>query len=123
MPEGRADVNALGFARAFDTPAFRAEVAAQLSGRLGAAERVAFPAVLGIASPHAVWSELSHRLGRVVFEVPTLPPSVPGMRVYATLRDALRRAGGRRSSTRRRRRRARGARVTRGARPGRAASR
>ena len=51
VPEGRADVNALGFARAFDTPAFRAEVAAQLSGRLGAAERVAFPAVLGIASP------------------------------------------------------------------------
>ena len=32
--------------------------------------------------------------GACVFEVPTLPPSVPGMRVYATLRDALRRAGG-----------------------------
>ena len=26
VPEGRADVNALGFARAFDDPAFRAEV-------------------------------------------------------------------------------------------------
>jgi glycerol-3-phosphate dehydrogenase subunit B len=30
-----------------------------------------------------------------VFEVPTLPPSVPGMRVFAILREALRRAGGR----------------------------
>jgi glycerol-3-phosphate dehydrogenase subunit B len=29
-----------------------------------------------------------------VFEVPTLPPSVPGMRVFAILREALRRAGG-----------------------------
>ena len=94
-PEGRVDVNALGFARGFDDPSFRAEVSAQVVGRLGAEERVAFPAVLGIADPHRVWSQLEHRLGRPVFEVPTLPPSVPGMRLFAILRDALRRAGGR----------------------------
>ena len=94
-PEGRADVNSLGFARAFDDPAFRAEVTAQLIGRLSAEERVAFPAVLGIADPHGAWSELERRLGRPVFEVPTLPPSVPGMRLFAILREALRRAGGR----------------------------
>jgi glycerol-3-phosphate dehydrogenase subunit B len=94
-PEGRVDVNALGFARGFDDPAFRAEVSAQVVGRLGAEERVAFPAVLGIADPHRVWSELEHRLGRPVFEVPTLPPSVPGMRLFATLRDAVKGAGGR----------------------------
>jgi glycerol-3-phosphate dehydrogenase subunit B len=95
VPEGRVDVNSLGFARAFDDPRFRAEVAAQLIGRLGAEERVAFPAVLGIADPGAAWTELRNRLGRPVFEVPTLPPSVPGMRVFAVLREALRRAGGR----------------------------
>jgi glycerol-3-phosphate dehydrogenase subunit B len=95
VPEGRADANALGFARAFDDPAFRAEVAAQIVARLGADERVAFPAVLGIADPHGVWAELEHRLGRKVFEIPTLPPSVPGMRVHKILREALRRAGGR----------------------------
>jgi glycerol-3-phosphate dehydrogenase subunit B len=94
-PEGRADVNSLGFARAFDDAGFRAEVTSQLAGRLAVAERVAFPAVLGINDPHGVWSELEHRLGRVVFEVPTLPPSVPGMRIFATLRERLRRAGGR----------------------------
>jgi glycerol-3-phosphate dehydrogenase subunit B len=95
VPEGRADVNALGFARAFDDPAFRGQVVAQVAARgLGAQERVAFPAVLGIADPHAAWSALEHGLGRRVFEIPTLPPSVPGMRVFATLRDALRRAGG-----------------------------
>jgi glycerol-3-phosphate dehydrogenase subunit B len=92
-PEGRADVNSLGFARAFDDPAFRAEVAAQLVARLGAGERVAFPAVLGIADARAAWGELRDRLGRPVFEVPTLPPSVPGMRVFAILRERLRRAG------------------------------
>ena len=94
-PEDRADSNALGFARAFDQPAFRGEVVAQVGARLRAGERVAFPAVLGIADPHGAWSALERALGRPVFEIPTLPPSVPGMRVFAVLREALRRAGGR----------------------------
>jgi len=38
--------------------------------------------------------EEAHRLGRRVFEIPTLPPSVPGMRLYEILRSALRAAGG-----------------------------
>jgi glycerol-3-phosphate dehydrogenase subunit B len=95
VPEGRVDVNSLGYARAFDDPSFRAEVTAQLLGRLHGEERVAFPAVLGIADPHGAWSDLERRLARPVFEVPTLPPSVPGMRLFAILREALRRAGGR----------------------------
>jgi glycerol-3-phosphate dehydrogenase subunit B len=94
-PDGRPDANALGYARALDDPGFRARLVGRLAGRLGADERVALPAVLGSADPHAVWSDLERRLGRPVFEVPTLPPSVPGMRVFTTLRDALRRAGGR----------------------------
>jgi glycerol-3-phosphate dehydrogenase subunit B len=94
-PSGsRVDATPLAFARAFDDPGFRAEVAAQLVNRPTAAERLGFPAVLGIADPHAAWADLEHRCGRPVFEVPTLPPSVPGMRVFATLRDAVRRAGG-----------------------------
>jgi glycerol-3-phosphate dehydrogenase subunit B len=95
VPDGRADVNSLGYARAFDDPSFRAEVGAQLVGRLRGDERVAFPAVLGIADPHGAWAELEQRLAHPVFEVPTLPPSVPGMRLFAILHEALRRAGGR----------------------------
>jgi glycerol-3-phosphate dehydrogenase subunit B len=94
-PEGRVDANSLGFARAFEDAAFRGDVVGALSARLGAGERVAFPAVLGLHRAHEVWSELQERLGRPVFEVPTLPPSVPGMRVAAILRERLRRAGGR----------------------------
>lgn len=93
--EGRVDSNALAFARAFDQPRFREEVAAALDGRIGDADRVGFPAVLGIADPHAAWEDLGRRLDRPVFEVPTLPPSVPGMRVYRALKAALARAGGR----------------------------
>jgi glycerol-3-phosphate dehydrogenase subunit B len=92
-PEGRADINALGFARAFDDPRFRGQLTIRLGERLRGQEHVALPAVLGIADPHRAWAELQERLGRPVFEVPTLPPSVPGMRVFATLRERLRRAG------------------------------
>jgi glycerol-3-phosphate dehydrogenase subunit B len=94
VPERRADVNELGYARAFDEPAFREEVVRRLPD-LGDDERVAFPAVLGIAQRDAAWRELVERLGRPVFEIPTLPPSVPGMRVFAVLRERLRQAGGR----------------------------
>ncbi len=93
-PEGRADPNPLAYARAFDSAGFRAEVAAGLIGRLRPGERVALPALLGLAEPHAAWSELEHRLGAPVFEIPVLPPSVAGIRVFTILREALRRAGG-----------------------------
>ncbi|HEX5620739.1 MAG TPA: anaerobic glycerol-3-phosphate dehydrogenase subunit GlpB [Solirubrobacteraceae bacterium] len=91
-PEGRVDANSQAFARAFDDPAFRGEVVGGL-GDLRDGERVAFPAVLGVDG--SAWRELQDRLGRPVFEVPTLPPSVPGMRVASALRERLRRAGGR----------------------------
>jgi len=94
-PEGRADPNALAYARAFDDEGFRAEVVAQLVARVAPDELVAFPAVLGLVSPHEVWAEMEHRFGRAVFEIPTLPPSVPGIRVYTTLAQLLTRAGGR----------------------------
>ncbi len=91
----RADENALGLARRFDDPAWRAGFAARLAIMLGADERVGLPAMLGLADPHGAWSDLEHRLGRRVFEIPTLPPSVPGMRLFEILRAALRRRGGR----------------------------
>ena len=91
----RADQNALGLARRFDDPAWRAAFAAQLVAVLGADERVALPAVLGSKDPDGVRTDLEKRLGRPVFEIPTLPPSVPGMRMFEILRSTLRGAGGR----------------------------
>jgi glycerol-3-phosphate dehydrogenase subunit B len=92
---GRAEANALGLARRLDDPAFRAAFAARLVPLLRSGERVGMPAILGLLDPHAVWSDLERRLARPVFEIATLPPSVPGMRLYNVLVAALRRAGGR----------------------------
>ena len=92
---GRAEANALGLARKLDDPAQRAAFTAGLATRLHGEFRVGLPAIAGLADPHGVWTDLQERLGRPVFEIPTLPPSVPGMRVYDILRAALRAAGGR----------------------------
>ncbi|HEY5430289.1 MAG TPA: anaerobic glycerol-3-phosphate dehydrogenase subunit GlpB [Solirubrobacteraceae bacterium] len=91
----RADMSALGLARYFDDPKWRARFCAELSLALRAEEHIGLPAMLGLRDPHAVLTDLEHRLGRRVFEIPTLPPSVPGMRLYEILRAALRAAGGR----------------------------
>ncbi len=91
----RADQNTLGLARKFDDPGWRAAFGARLALKLQTHERVGLPAMLGLRDPHGAWSDLEHRLGRPAFEIPTLPPSVPGMRLYEILRSTLRGAGGR----------------------------
>ena len=90
-----ADLPALDFARAFDKPAFRAALAADLRPRLQPGERVGFPAVLGLADSVAAWQDLQKLLGAPVFEIPTLPPSIPGMRLYEKFKGALAAAGAR----------------------------
>jgi glycerol-3-phosphate dehydrogenase subunit B len=87
------DVSATGFARRFEQADFRESVLAELSRHLVPGEIVGFPAVLGIGGAREVWQELETRLGHQVFEVPTLPPSVPGLRLYQTMTTALRRQG------------------------------
>jgi glycerol-3-phosphate dehydrogenase subunit B len=91
----RADMSTLGLARHFDDEKWRRQFCAELSLTLRSEEAVGLPAMLGVRDPHEVLADVEHRLGRRVFEIPTLPPSVPGMRLYEILRSALRAAGGR----------------------------
>jgi glycerol-3-phosphate dehydrogenase subunit B len=88
-------VTPLGFARRFDDPAWRKQVIAQLQGRVGDSDAIGFPAVLGLRDHETVWRELQDALEARVFEIPTLPPSVPGLRLFQALKDALRLSGGR----------------------------
>jgi glycerol-3-phosphate dehydrogenase subunit B len=89
------DVSAAGFARRFEQAEFRESVLVELGRQLVPGENVGFPAVLGLGHAREVWQELETRLGHPVFEVPTLPPSVPGLRLFETMTTALRREGAR----------------------------
>lgn len=90
-----ADVTGLAFARLFDDFEFRKSVVTQVAAHLDEGESVGFPAVLGVKDAHGVWSEMQDALGCPVFEVPCLPPSVPGIRLYDILSGQFVRAGGR----------------------------
>lgn len=92
---GEGDVSGVGFARRFEQPEFRQAVVRELAPRLAPGEIVGFPAVLGLRRAQEVWRELEAGLRRSVFEVPTLPPSVGGLRVFESLTAALRREGAR----------------------------
>lgn len=89
------DTGTLTVARAFDVPERRQAFASAVRAEVRAGERIALPAVLGLADPAAVWEEIQAVCGAPVFEVPTLPPSVPGIRLSGLLRTRLRTAGGR----------------------------
>jgi glycerol-3-phosphate dehydrogenase subunit B len=89
------DVSSVGFARRFEQPEFRDTVVRELEQRLVPGEIVGFPAVLGLRHAREVWQELETRLRHPVFEVPTLPPSVGGIRLFESMTAALRREGAR----------------------------
>ena len=108
VPEGRADVNALGFARAFDDPAFRGR-GRRRSWPAGSApsERVGVPGrARASRDPHGVWTRArAPARAAACSRSRRCRRRCPGMRVFAILREALRRAGGRVDPQRRRHRR------------------
>jgi glycerol-3-phosphate dehydrogenase subunit B len=94
LPPGRlGDVNGRRLAERFDSDHFSDWLVSSLDGRLDSDDRIGVPAVLGLRRADDVWRELEARLQRRVFEVPTLPPSIPGIRLYDSLTAALRAAG------------------------------
>jgi glycerol-3-phosphate dehydrogenase subunit B len=91
--EGNFDDWSFDFARYVDTDAGRADLLAQVRPRLNGATAVAFPAILGFAPETR--RRIANLLGMPVFELPTLPASVPGQRLFRALRAQLLANGGR----------------------------
>ncbi len=89
---GEADISPLGLARALEQPGELARVTAALRDAIGSPDgaRIGLPAVLGVDRHAEVAAAVSDALGSEVFEVPTAPPSVPGIRLYRALTAELR---------------------------------
>lgn len=90
---GNFDDWALEYANYLDTPEGRRYVVDQLRPRLSGATVVAFPAVLGFA--RATRQAIADGLGVPLLEIPTLPASVPGQRLFRALKAKLLERGGR----------------------------
>jgi len=96
----RHNLNALHLARRFDDPAQRAADIARFAAAVrkaagGRPGRVGVPAVVGLSQHAEAWAELKARLPLEPFEIPLVPPSIPGIRLWHVLREIIRAAGGR----------------------------
>lgn len=96
---GRRNLNALHLARLFDEPGSRLRILEAIARAVerasGGPARIGLPAALGLHDHAAVLDEVERRLPWPAFELPLVPPSLPGMRLVVALRTAFRRAGGR----------------------------
>lgn len=87
------DRNNVHLAQALDDRAQRAKLGGELKRLAKPGERIGLPAILGLDDHSAAFAELQSAAGAPLFEIPTLPPSVPGMRLFKALRARLWRMG------------------------------
>jgi glycerol-3-phosphate dehydrogenase subunit B len=85
----RSDANTVQLAAELDKPEHQQNLGAALKAAVRTGERIGMPAILGLNDHATTLAALSRLAGAPVFEIPTLPPSVPGLRLTAALRRLL----------------------------------
>lgn len=84
---------AIDLARAIDDAEFRRRLADGLGRATRDADVAVVPAVLGLATRHEAWADLERRTGTALAEAALVPPSIPGVRLYAAWLARLRQLG------------------------------
>jgi glycerol-3-phosphate dehydrogenase subunit B len=91
----KMDATPIEVAHAFEQADFRRQVVNAVKSKSKGYNRVGFPAMLGLEQHRDVVADLEKGLGKPVFEISALPPSVPGRRLYEALKRVFLQAGGR----------------------------
>jgi glycerol-3-phosphate dehydrogenase subunit B len=84
----------VSIATQFEEKEFLESFIVWLKGQSIAEDKIAFPAVLGLESADKISQTIAARIGKPVFEIPTIPPSMPGRRLFNALKDYFRKKGG-----------------------------
>ncbi|MCP4996361.1 MAG: anaerobic glycerol-3-phosphate dehydrogenase subunit B [Gammaproteobacteria bacterium] len=87
--EGGSQIFTEVMARALEVPAHREQFAKRIKAVVDDAELVGMPAIMGIHKPDHVHAELERLVGLPLFEIPTIPPSVPGIRLREMFEQAF----------------------------------
>jgi glycerol-3-phosphate dehydrogenase subunit B len=84
----------IDIARSVEDASFRRELAGRLRHAVkDDAARLGLPAVLGLTHDTDVHAQFEKETGHPVFEIPTLPPSVLGLRLFDRLRRHIQESG------------------------------
>lgn len=89
----RRDVTTLQLAKQVEKAPQLNQLARSLARLVEPGERIGLPAILGFEGHPAALAHLQEATGAPVFEIPTLPPSVPGIRLHTRLRRSLEEMG------------------------------
>lgn len=84
-PPDRRDAYSTDYALLFEDSGWREEIIRMWRPLLPGVRRLGLPAVLGLLNHYEIHEELEDSLGIEIFEIPTLPPSVPGLRIERIL--------------------------------------
>ncbi|MEA1979146.1 MAG: anaerobic glycerol-3-phosphate dehydrogenase subunit GlpB [Chloroflexota bacterium] len=84
-PPDLRDAYSTDYALLFEDSEFREEIIRMWRPLLPGVRRLGLPAVLGLVKHCEIHEELEESLGIEIFEIPTLPPSVPGLRIERIL--------------------------------------
>lgn len=93
LPLNKAtNIQSITIAKWFDNDEHQEEIFKRIIAAIPQREKpdiILLPAVLGLRKHYTIWNKLRDTLGVEVLEVPTLPPSVPGIRLFNALRFFL----------------------------------
>jgi glycerol-3-phosphate dehydrogenase subunit B len=79
--DGLHEINPVPLAHDLESAEYRRRLADLIRPHVKDVEFVGLPAVLGINQADQVVQAIAELLGRPVFEIPAMPPSIPGMRL------------------------------------------
>jgi len=86
---GLEGLTAPALARLMDETSFRERVGESIRQQMAGERFIGLPAALGLRDPAAVLKTLETVTGARVFEIPMLPPSIPGTRIFHRFREEL----------------------------------
>ena len=87
------ETTATALARLLEKQSFRRTIGGEIKKQLHGQTKVGLPALLGMNDPIQVKEDLEEIIGVKVFEIPILPPSIPGMRIFHRFKEWLIRKG------------------------------
>jgi len=83
------ELTATALARLMEKKSFREQIGREIKKQSQGETRIGFPALLGMHHPVQVKEDLEKIIGAKVFEIPALPPSIPGMRIFNRFKEWL----------------------------------
>jgi len=88
------EFRSIDIARIFETERYLPRIAEEIKKASGGASAVSLPAFIGVNNYKAIRKKLEDMTGKFIYEIPSLPPSILGLRLDHALKNSFIKLGG-----------------------------